>query len=108
MGNAGLEGGDRGKETVETEIKLGRICGGRRGKRRFGGGRSFEVLTEGLKPGENFGGGSFRVRSGRKIVGTSLLEIAFDTTEFFAERGVFFLPIQELNGGYGNLVYLLF
>lgn len=110
-GEARFEGGNRGEETVEKEVKLGGICGG--GSGEGGVGRlerleRLEVLAERLEPLEDFGGGSFGVCRGGKIVGSRLLEIALDTTEFLAERCVFFLEKKgRERKGYGNLVDLL-
>lgn len=110
-GEARFEGGNRGEETVEKEVKLGGICGG--GSGEGGVGRlerleRLEVLAERLEPLEDFGGGSFGVCRGGKIVGSRLLEIALDTTEFLAERCVFLLERKgRERKGYGNLVDLL-
>lgn len=107
-GEARFEGGNRGEETVETEVKLGRIRGGRRGQGGVGGGRRLQVLAERLEPLEDFGGGVFGVCRGGRIVRTGLLEIALDSTEFLAERCVFLLEMAgERGNGYGNLVDLL-
>ena len=107
-GEARFEGGNRGEETVEKEVKLGGICGGGRGQGGVGRLERLEVLAERLEPLEDFGGGSFGVCRGGKIVGSRLLEIALDTTEFLAERCVFLLERKgRERKGYGNLVDLL-
>ena len=107
-GEARFEGGNRGEETVEKEVKLGGICGGGSGEGGVGRLERLEVLAERLEPLEDFGGGSFGVCRGGKIVGSRLLEIALDTTEFLAERCVFLLERKgRERKGYGNLVDLL-
>lgn len=91
-GEARFEVAHRGEKTVEKEVKLGGICGGGRGERGVG---RLEVLAERLEPLEDFGRGSFGVCRGGKVVGTRLLEIALDATEFLAERCVFLLEMEE-------------